>query len=156
VILHTGCLCGRCYLTDRIAHVLDDGSGRICPVLQPAAELLANTVDAEATLQWLARRTAPTLLREPAICQLELSHAALDARGHPRATNQVRGLLLAAGVLPTIDQVLLDYQRWLDRRLHAHTGHPHHRLLLQFGRWHQLARMRAKADAGPLAYGALV
>jgi hypothetical protein len=120
------------------------------------AELLANTPEAEATLQWLGRRTAPLLLAELATGQLELSHAALDARAHPRATDQVRGVLLTAGGLPAIDPVLLDCQRWLDRRLHLLAEHPHHRLLLQFGRWRQLPRMCSKASTHPLAYGALV
>lgn len=153
---HTGRICGRCALIDRLAQLLDDGTGRIAPALEPVAELLANTVDAEATLHWLGRRSAPVLLAELAAGQLELSHAALDARAHPRATSQVRGVLLAAGVLPAVDPVLLDYQRWLDRRLDLLAEHSHHRLLLQFGRWHQLSRMRTKASTRPLAYGALV
>jgi hypothetical protein len=53
-------------------------------------------------------------------------------------------------VLPATDRQLLDYERWLQLRLSQLAGHPHQRLLRQFGLWHQLPKMRAKAAAGPL------
>ena len=34
--------------------------------------------------------------------------------------------------------------------------HPHQRLLRQFGLWYQLPRMRAKAAAKPLTFGAYI
>jgi hypothetical protein len=43
-----------------------------------------------------------------------------------------------------------EFTAWLDRRLASLDGHPHQRLLRQFGLWHQLPRMRARAATGPL------
>ena len=54
------------------------------------------------------------------------------------------------GVLPAVDKQLREFQAWLDRRLDALAGHPHLRLLRQFGLWHQLPGMRARAAGGPL------
>jgi hypothetical protein len=155
-VTHRGRLCTKCTLTDRLDQLLDDGTGRINPALHPLATLLLNTPTAEGTLNWLRRRSAPTLLVELATGQLELTHAALDARGSTVATYYLRQLLVAAGILPRIDKVLLDFERWLRTRLDTLTDHPHQRLLRQFGLWHQLPRMRTKAALGPLGYGAYV
>ena len=61
----------------------------------------------------------------------------------------LRALLTDCGVLPAADPQLREFQAWLTRRLEALAGHPHQRLLRQFGLWHQLPGMRARA-AGPL------
>ena len=62
----------------------------------------------------------------------------------------LRDLLVDCGVLPAADKQLREFQAWLDRRLGSLAGHPHLRLLRQFGLWHQLPAMRARAAAGPL------
>jgi hypothetical protein len=45
---------------------------------------------------------------------------------------------------------LRDYENWLANRLTHLADHTHERVLRQFGRWHQLAKMRSKAKLGPL------
>ncbi|HET9970752.1 MAG TPA: hypothetical protein VFQ68_21130 [Streptosporangiaceae bacterium] len=62
----------------------------------------------------------------------------------------LRDLLVDCGVLPAADRQLREFGTWLDRRLDALARHPHLRLLRQFGLWHQLPAMRARAAAGPL------
>ena len=62
----------------------------------------------------------------------------------------LRDLLVSCGALPAVDKQLREFQAWLDRRLEDLAGHPHLRLLRQFGLWHQLPGMRARAAAGPL------
>ncbi len=155
-ITHRGHLCGRCAVSDRLDQLLDDGTGHIKPALQPLVTLLLNAPAVEGTLLWLNRRSAPDLLIELATGQLALSHAALDARGSTVAMSYLRGMLVAANILPDVDHVLLDFERWLLNRLSTLADHPHQRLLRQFGLWHQLSGMRAKAATGPLAYGAYV
>ena len=68
----------------------------------------------------------------------------------PRATGYLRDLLISCSALPPADKQLRDYQAWLDRRLTSLASHPHLRILRQFGTWHQLPAMRARAAAGPL------
>jgi hypothetical protein len=63
-------------------------------------------------------------------------------------------MLVVSGVLPAADQTLLDFERYLRRRLADLANHPHQRLLRQFGLWHQLPRMRANSATKPLTFGA--
>jgi integrase len=103
-----------------------------------------------ATLEWLDQPHIRDLLMALAAGKLALTHEALDAWPRPRAVFYLRDLLVSCGVLPAVDSQLRQFQAWLDRRLEALADHPHLRLLRQFGLWHQLPRMRARAAAGPL------
>ena len=62
----------------------------------------------------------------------------------------MRHLLVVAGVLPPADVQLTAHEGWLRVRLARLEGHPHLRLLREFGLWHQLSRMRAAAARRPL------
>lgn len=62
-----------------------------------------------------------------------------------------RDLLMECGVLPRQDRRLLLFQRWLAERLAATTNPEHEQLLRHFAHWHQLRKLRAKADVGPLS-----
>jgi len=143
-------LCGPCAITWTLQQLLNDGTGAISTPLQPLAGALAATTSPDATLEWLAQPHIRDLLTHLATGQLPLTHHALDTWPRPRATGYLRDLLISCGALPPADKQLRDYQAWLDRRLTTLTGHPHLRLLRQFGTWHQLPAMRAKAAAGPL------
>lgn len=155
--LHTGRLCSACALNERVAGLLDDGTGRVNPVLQPLLSMLTSTPNPRATLSSLrSDRATSRLLAELAAGRIELSHEGLDAHGSPRRMTHVRSMLVAAGLLPAIDQPLLDFERFLRQRLAALATHPYQRLLRQFGLWHQLPRMRAKAATRPLTFGAFV
>ena len=81
---------------------------------------------------------------------MALTHEALDGWPRRRAVHYLRDLLVDCGVLPATDRQLREFQLWLDWRLDGLAGHPHQRLLRQFGLWHQLPKMRARAAAGPL------
>src|SRR2546430_12582357 len=98
--------------------------------------------------------TAAALLAELATGKLALTHAALNARGAGQTTTYLRGLLVAAGVLPDEDAVVVDFERWLHRRLATLDDHPYRQVLRQFGLWHQLPRMRDKASRRRLPAGA--
>jgi hypothetical protein len=106
-----------------------------------------------AMLDWLTAPGNREMLAGLATGRLAISHQALAARA-ARADRKrsvyVRDLLVASGVLPAADTQLAGYEGWLDRKLASLDGHPHHRLLREFGLWHQLARMRATAAARPL------
>jgi hypothetical protein len=45
-------------------------------------------------------------------------------------------------------------QTWLRHRLAALADNPHHQLLRQFGLWHQIPRLRARAARRPLTEAA--
>jgi hypothetical protein len=52
--------------------------------------------------------------------------------------------------LPPVDQHLLRFEAWTQRRLAALAAHPHERLLRRFALWQQLPRLRADAAVRPL------
>ena len=54
--LHGGRLCTRCALADRLADLLDDGSGRIRPELVPLADCLLAMDNPLSGLTWLYAR----------------------------------------------------------------------------------------------------
>ncbi|MGH3190566.1 MAG: hypothetical protein ACRDPY_47455 [Streptosporangiaceae bacterium] len=143
-------LCGPCSVTWTAARLLDDGTGAIAAPLKPLAEALAAAPSPAVTLEWLDQPHIRDLLMALAAGQLALTHEALDAWPRPRAVAYLRDLLVSCGALPAVDKQLREFGVWLDRRLQTLAGHPHLRLLRQFGLWHQLAAMRARTAAGPL------
>jgi hypothetical protein len=143
-------LCDRCALTWTAARLLDDGTGVIAAPLKPLAGALAASPSPAATLDWLRTPHIRDLLTQLAAGALPLTHDALDGWPRRRAVRYLRELLVDCGVLPATDRQLREFGAWLDRRLDSLAGHPHLRLLRQFGRWHQLPAMRARAAAGPL------
>ena len=137
-------------MTWTAARLLDDGTGAIAAPLKPLAGALAAAPSPAATLEWLDKPHIRDLLTHLAAGKLALTHEALDAWPRPRTVPYLRDLLVSCGVLPAVDKQLREFGAWLDRRLQALAGHPHLRLLRQFGLWHQLPAMRARAAAGPL------
>ncbi|MFB7665329.1 hypothetical protein ACFC1R_15475 [Kitasatospora sp. NPDC056138] len=69
---------------------------------------------------------------------------------HWRTAAHLRDLLMESNILPHADRRLLLYERWLAERLTAVEDPARHQLLHRFATWHQLRRLRAKAEAGPL------
>ena len=143
-------MCGRCAVTWTAARLLDDGTGSVAPPLKPLADALADSASLTATLKWLRKPHIQELLTHLATGELPLTHEALDGWPRRRAAGYLRELLVDCGVLPAVDRQLREFQAWLDWRLDGLAGHPHLRLLRQFGLWHQLPAMRARAAAGPL------
>jgi hypothetical protein len=146
--------CARCNIATQAGDLLDDGTGRIHPALQPLADALAAAPNPKLTLRWLARPHIRAVLADLATGRLALTHQALASHPNWRAVIYLRDLLVSCGALPAADKQLLDFQAWLHRRLTALAAHPHIRLLRQFGLWHYLPRMHAKAAIGPLRYTA--
>lgn len=145
-------LCIRCTITDRVAALLDNGTGDIDSVLVPLAAALRTgpTPTPAGRLTWLNKPHNRDLLRAIATRTLPLTHDGLTGYPDQAGIPYLRALLVACGVLPQVDRQLLDFEAWLTRRLDGLASHPHERLLRQFGLWHQLPRMRTKAALAPL------
>jgi len=139
-------------LTDKLTAVLDDGTGRINPALLPLVDALRSMDRPRSGLHWLRSPQVAQLLADLATGRIPLTHQALHALPNWRAVAYLRDLLMACGVLPTVDKQLLHVETWLHRRLAdlERGGHPHARVLHQFGIWHQHPRLRAKAKLQPL------
>lgn len=90
------------------------------------------------------RRRGPSRLCGP--CSVTWTAARLLDDGTGAIAAPLKPLARALAAAPSPAAIL----EWLDRRPQTLAGHPHLRLLRQFGLWHQLPAMRARTAAGPL------
>ncbi|MFC4122769.1 hypothetical protein [Nonomuraea zeae] len=75
--------------------------------------------------------------------RIPLTHQALHQLPGWRTVAYLRDLLMACGVLPTVDKQLLHTETWLTHRLAELDGHVHEPLLRRFATWHLLPTLRA-------------
>ncbi|MEV4438620.1 hypothetical protein AB0K09_06285 [Streptomyces sp. NPDC049577] len=121
---------------------MDDGTGRIHPLLIPLHQLLVSLDRPKSRLIWLRNPQVPVLMRDLATGKVPLTHEAIQALPNWRTAAYLRDLLMDSGVLL--------FERWLAQRLAATVDAEHARLLQHFSTWHQLRKLRAKAAKGPL------
>ncbi|HEX9354797.1 MAG TPA: hypothetical protein VF933_13405 [Streptosporangiaceae bacterium] len=152
-VLHTGRLCERCTFTGKVIAALDGGGGQINAALQPLADALIAMPDPWTGWMWIRRPNVQALLADLATGRLPLTHEALRPLPNWRTVAYVRDLLMACGVLPSIDKQILHFETWLTHRLAELEDNPHKRLLRRFATWHLLPRLRARAARRPLTSG---
>jgi hypothetical protein len=143
-------ICLFCRNARKLAGFLDDGTGHPSKELAPLADYVRERMNPKRVECWINIPGTRLLLADLATGRLAVSHDALAAREDWSKAAYMRDLLVASGVLPPVDRQLATFESWLRRRLDGLRGHPHHRLLREFGLWHQLPRMRAAAAARPL------
>ena len=149
-LLLGGRLCERCTLADSLDRLLNDGTGRVAPSLQPLVTALLETDRPKSRLIWLRNPNVVRLLRGLANASIPLTHDGLHQEAPWRTVTHLRDLLMDSGVLPRVDRQILFYQRWLTERLATIEDPEHHRLLRHFATWHQMRRLRATAEKGQL------
>jgi len=155
--LHAGRLCTRCTFADRLAEILDDGTGRIHPELAPLAEHLLAMNNSLTGLTWLyPRKGRPgpaDLLRGLSRGEIELTHEAFHTLQPWRAAAHLRELLMACGLLPPVDKQICSFERWLLTHLAGITDPDHAQIVQRFATWHVLPRLRAQAEKKPITPG---
>jgi hypothetical protein len=150
-LLLGGRLCERCTLTSKLTAALDDGTGHLSPALTPLFDALRSMGKPQAGLDWLSNNPQVSqLLAGLATGQIPLTHQALAGLPNWRTVAYLRDLLMSCGVLPAIDKQVLHFDTWLHHRLAGLAGQPYTAILRQHALWHQLARMRRKAQHQPL------
>lgn len=149
-LLLGGRLCERCTLAETLGRLLDDGTGRVAPSLQPLVTALLEMDRPKSRLIWLRNPNVVRLLRDLATGTVPLTHDGLHQEAPWRTVVHLRDLLMESGVLPRVDRQLMLYQRWLTERLAAIEDPDHRRHLQHFAIWHQMRRLRSKAEKGPL------
>lgn len=102
---HVG-TCSRCVLRDRLAEVLDDGTGRVRPELVPFSDAVCAMSRPRSGILWLNKPHVPPILRALAHGEVALSHEGLSALSPWRSVIYVRDLLISSGVLPPVDRFL--------------------------------------------------
>jgi len=153
--LRAGRLCARCTLADRLAELLDDGTGRIRPELVPLADCLLAMDNPRSGLTWVTIHkdqdgSAGDLLRRLGRGQIDLTHEAFHALQPWRAAAHLRELLMACGVLPTLDKQICSFERWLVGHLAGIENPELTPLVRRFATWEVLPRLRASAEKNPI------
>ncbi len=145
-----GRLCERCTLADTLARLLDDGTGHVALPLQPLVTILLKMDRPKSRLIWLRNPNVVRLLRGLATGTIPLTHEELYQETPWRTVAHLRDLLMDSCVLPPVDRQLMLYRRWLTERLPVIEDPEHRRSLRHFVTWHQMRRLRSKAEKGPL------
>ncbi|MFC1230469.1 hypothetical protein ACIGW5_30835 [Streptomyces prasinus] len=149
-LLLGGRLCERCTLADTLGRLLDDGTGRVAPPLLPLVSALLEMDRPKSRLIWLRNPNVVRLLRGLANGSIPLTHDGLHQETPWRTVTHLRDLLMDSRVLPRVDRQLMLYQRWLTERLAVIEDPEHRRRLQHFATWHQMRRLRSKAEKEPL------
>ncbi len=84
------------------------------------------------------------------------THEALDALPARTAVDHLRGVLVAAGILPPEHRTAERLQAWLDTRLADVDDGPDKDLVRQFARWHHLRLIRRHGADRDAAFGSYV
>ncbi|MDT8913499.1 helix-turn-helix domain-containing protein [Amycolatopsis sp. PS_44_ISF1] len=148
--LRAGRLCTRCTLSDRVAELLDDGTGRIRPELVPLHRMLVAMKNTRTGLSWLDGRlpnvgAATRLLRGLGKGDIELTHEAFHRLQPWRAAGHLRELLMSYGVLPPVDKQICSFERWLGEYLAGISVPDHEQIVRRFATWEVLTRLRRRA-----------
>jgi hypothetical protein len=140
--------CYGCSLKRRLHTVLDDGTGRIAPALQPLHERLSGMANPVAGMNWLVN--AAGRLSSLATGETPLSHEGIDSLGGPQAREHLRELLMDTGILPARDKYLAAFDAWRQKRL-ASIDDPAVRKEIQlYLAWRQMRDLSVRAEAGKL------
>ncbi|MET7304910.1 hypothetical protein [Embleya sp. NPDC005575] len=150
-----GRLCERCTLTDRLALLLDDGSGRVRPQLLPLLGLLVRMERPESGLAWLAMRpnhpgNAQDLLRRLGNGEIALTHEAFHTLQPWRTAAHFEELLMTCGVLPPADRQICSFERWLPGHMATLRDPEHVKTIHRFAVWEVLAGLRSRAEQVPI------
>jgi len=149
-------LCWRCHLCDLVDDVLAGPDDSIPEQLRPVRAALLSMERPNSGVTWIRQAHVDAILRQLATGQLALTHDAFDSLPRSRTTSYIRDLLVEHGTLPHRDRLLHAYATWLTARL-AEISDPDHRSIVkQFGTWHHLRRLRAKAERKPLTPSAFL
>jgi hypothetical protein len=106
-------------------------------------------------LNWLDGRppnagAAANLLRGLGRGQIVLTHEAFHQLQPWRAAAHLRDLLMACGLLPTIDKQICMFEQWLARHLTGIADPDHAQIVRRFATWDILPKLRSRADRKPI------
>ncbi|MCA1706919.1 MAG: hypothetical protein LC808_28110 [Actinobacteria bacterium] len=142
-------LCDWCQLGDLLDDLLVGDVD-----LRPLRARLLKAARPDRMIIWLYADHARELLRGLAGGVVPLTHAGLDRFENRPAADHVRGLLVAAGLLPEREEGLARFDRWVAEHLaeHADTTEDS-KMLNQFATWRLRADLATRARLRPLTDG---
>ena len=143
-------VCGNCVLAERLAVLLDDGTGRIRPELAPFAAAFCQMRRPRGGITWIGRPHVQKMLRTLADPGTPVTHETLNGMSPWRSVAYLRDLLMLHDVLPPADRNLTLFERWLDETLASLSQPGHRQLIERFASWHVRRRLRGFAGRGPV------
>ena len=138
-------LCLRCTVAWRLDAIL--GGSEAPPALQPLQAAVLAAADPRATLNWLRRSRAASVLADLAAGRMALTHEGLDALGADDAIDHLRALLVAAGALPADSRPVSGLEAAAQQLL-ASVDHPDRQRLAAWVRWSLVPGVRQRGVAG--------
>lgn len=151
-LFHTKGTCGNCVLAERLAVLLDDGTGKVRTELEPFHRQIATMSRPRTGLLWISKPHVPPILRALARGEVALTHEGLSTLTPWRSVIHIRDLLMASGVLEPVDKYLYLFEQWLRTWLPTIAGTEQRRLLERFATWQLLRHLRQIAGEGPIGY----
>jgi hypothetical protein len=136
--------CLRCALRKKLDGLLADSSGNIRPELRALRNSLASTGRPGTVLSWLDNNKDSTVLRQLAVGERPLAHAALDELPDSKPLRHLRAILVATGTLPPRDEQLARLETWISRAVSGRPGPAERRLLHQYAVWYVVRRLRGR------------
>ncbi len=150
-------VCFGCVAVGKLDAIITRPDGSRDERLAPLLDLFARVDQPRTLLNWLDRKATPArptrgvdLLVRFASGSLELTHEALDDLDATPSLTHLRGLLIAAGILPDRDPHVASLEATIDRAIARVEHDDDRRLLTSFARWevlHKLRRRHARARA---------
>jgi hypothetical protein len=148
--------CAHCSLRRRLQELLRQDTGSIHPRLRALHDNLAGHERPDTVLAWLNKQTASVILRELAVGQRALTHAALDELPDTKPLRHLRSVLVATGALPPRDEHLARLEQAIATTI-AGRGDPEQRALLhRYAIWNCLHRLRRRNNGQPATNGQAV
>jgi hypothetical protein len=147
--------CLACSLQRRLRELLDDGTSKVAPALEPLAELVSTSGRPWARLIWLSRGSTAAHLEALARGRVAIDHSGLDSLRAGKEVEYLRQLLMAAGIIERRDTQLGNFERWSARWLAAIDDPEHQRLLRTYLRWRQHRDLSARGENGPVPYSSV-
>lgn len=150
--LHHHGLCARCACHQQLLALLCHPAADLPLHLQPVFQVLADS-DPASVLRWLEQSSARTVLAQSSQLDQPLTHDLLDRYPPNRAIEHLRKVLVAGNVLPRRDEYLATFERWIGPAVAKVHDPVERRIVRRFALWHQLRRLRARAERGSLTLG---
>lgn len=141
--------CVRCALARRAHQLLADDAGDIPAALAPVHAAIAAARQPYTAHNWLRTGAGAAILADLSAGRLELSHETLDSHPRPHATDYLRRMLTAHGVLEARDEQLARTDRWIADLLDSIARPPDRRLVATYATWRVLRRLRRRAEHTP-------
>jgi hypothetical protein len=146
--------CFSCSLERRLRKVLDDGTGRVAPALEPLFASLRSMANPVAGMNWLKKPEVEQRLISLAGGSTPLTHEGIDTMAGPQAREFLRELLMHVGLLARRDKYLAAFKAWCPRRLASIAEPAARNEISVYLAWHHMRDLTVRSEARQLTAAA--